>query len=81
MKITVNPPTPPEPTYVLELTKDQLVALGVLSYRHEYVGGSGSTSFYRSLPWDIQSAVGGVSRRMAPDPATSNPPVDWTVDP
>ena len=62
MKVTVNPPTPPEPTYVLELTKDQLVALGVLSHRHEVKHRSdpkwgGPRTFLACLPPDVQNEV------------------------
>lgn len=58
MKITTRPPQPPEPTYVLELTKDQLVALGMLSFRHEVRSkGDGSATFYDLLPQDVHNAV------------------------
>lgn len=78
MKITEIPPTPPEPKYNLELTREQLVALGILSYRHETQKTSSLISFYRSLPEDIrnESAKAGQPSKHLRREATDLE-VDW----
>lgn len=58
MKITekaIAPPPPPPVTYVVEFTFEELVTLGVLSYRHEvrWPGGQGNT-FLRRLPSEVR---------------------------
>lgn len=80
MKITVKPPTPPEPAYVLELTKDQLVALGVLSWRHEIRRQAGRT-FLDNLPPEVREWVEKAVPNSVDTKATSYIGVDWTANP
>lgn len=66
------------PVYVLELTKEQLVALGALSYRHEHLAGG---TFYRQLPRELQSAAEDavISNTMPVTLHTTQTGVDWSA--
>lgn len=77
MKISEIPPTPPEPKYCLELTKDQLIALGFLSFRHE-MQTSGFSTFYRNLPEDLKiSIVNQTKSNPQFEKVTTTLVVDW----
>lgn len=64
------------PEYVLELTYDELVALGILGYRHEDVRGV-RQGFYRSLPSEIRVAV----EKLAPRNGDKTTPlgIEWEI--
>ena len=76
MKITekpIDPPPPPPVVYVLELSFEQLVTLGVLSHRHEITPNHMGTTFSECLPLAVRSAVVGRSQGQ-PDTRTSLSP-------
>lgn len=87
MKLTTTPPTPPTPTYVLELTQDQLVALALLSHRHEVRAEASprGQTFSMVLPRAIQDlVVQEVQRRHAAGSMESRVTaigVNWPVGP
>lgn len=70
----MKPVEPTPVTYVLELTQDQLVDLGLLSYRFEQRGIG--RSLFAQLPENICTKVRQKANHM-PYTATT---VDWSED-
>lgn len=77
MKIIEHKPEPQPSTYTLELTADEMVRLGLITYRHE-VGHD--PRFVSRMPDDIQERVMEADReyRKSPHGAMGDLPVHLT---
>lgn len=62
--------------YKLELSEEQLIALGLLSYRHEEVPINGVT-FYKMLPMHIKDEVDTAATKVNQNSTNTKLEVHW----